>query len=153
MADESIGDLLLRILARLVLVLVLVAIFGGRCKSASGAGQLRAEKINTGLDGAVASIDDLEGKINRSSATPQEKAEMISTARTAKSKIQEQKPAVTGLGKDTDTFQTQAQNNAVDAGRMRLLYWLAGIGVFLLGIYLFRSRLLKWFTPMLGRSG
>lgn len=151
MADETFCDILYRVLVRTVLVIGLVVFFGGRC-STSGAGALRAEQINSGLNSATATLDELEVKIDRSSATPEEKSAMKSSVRSAKKSVAEAKPAVTALGKDADTFQSQAQKNAVDAGRMRLLYWIAGIIAALGLAYLFKGRILKWFTPMVNRS-
>lgn len=128
-------DLLAGFVLRCLFVAGLVVLMGsGRCAS-TGEGVVRAEKVNSGLDSSLDSLDKLGAAVDRSNATPQEKAQMKDLIGKAKAPIKEAKPAIKKLGQDVDTNKADADANAKDAGNWRLLIWILRIaGIVLLGL-------------------
>ena len=103
------------------------------CASAVGGGQLRAAEATKGLDEALDDIDAAKYAVNKSSATPEEKAAITDRLNKAKAPVQAAKPVVGQLGKDVDHNQSVAISNEAKAKAMNLIIAflaLSAIGLF-----------------------
>lgn len=124
----------------------------GGCASTRGSGAERAEKINDNLDSAVKDLSSAEDLVDRSNATPEQKAAIKSKIESGKQKVHDQKPAITKIGTDVDVNKKIADENKADAEAYHAIIWtvsIIGIALLILAV-IFRRQILSLFTKGAG---
>lgn len=128
--QNNVATMVNRFFVRLVFLVGVVVIMGDvRCKATAGEGAIRAQRISTEIDEIRAAIS--------SSAIPEEERKRLTK------KLASIEEKARQLGQDVDTNKSIADENAVDAKRMRILYWTVPIALVLLLAFIMRRFIAK----------
>lgn len=126
-----------------ILIFVFAAIacsLASACRSTIGGGQAKAGVVTTQLSNAENELDSLSESVERSNATPEQKAKMKTQITSIKTNVSTAKPIVNQIGKDADHNQQHALSNEAKAKAFNLIVAFVSLAAIGLGIWFFKSR-------------